>query len=598
MQSYLNQQSQKNSIFPISLRMRMTRTSYSHPFFIMIFLSIFYAVSSYASAGMPMPIPAAGGKPGDTQQISPDDLKLLEEVNQEINKFVESLPAAEQQSFWKEVDELTQVMSKMSEDELVSFMSKVLSEEAGGAPMPTIPTGAQVIAQPTPIAPAVVIPTPEPTKPLDLSAAKKIEQTLAMLDDIIKSINNFLSKSQIIPELSNYVQSWAQEKAITSLPPQTTWKTFKDQISLLEQHLNHAKEREVRSGNYKHLPDLIKNESLMRELNLLRQELHMHEPLIQLPESLLTKISKPTKAAIRSVITTLAHALFDVDMIKKLQELFAGYEPIAGKLKETEEAHAKAALVRPAPRPGEGVVAGYVSTYPEPFIPYTPSSYEGTTPTFDFGRPSAPGTTETTPSKPTPPGAGAKPAETKKDEEKKKEDIKEDKLAQSLTTNIQEKLDSLQDIIDSSPDLSKLSSYMFSEKEVRQSTIESVNKVSKVIREATNYLRRLKRRLSKPDLTTTQKKMYKDEGRTILKDYRESLDKLQNTISSIKNDADRVTDIHKRYALMGGLRPEERDENKWPESFKKLRASVPEPANIFDILDRINDLKKAFEKLD
>src|SRR5580692_6714771 len=78
-----------------------------------------------APGAMPLP-----NQPGLTPEMTEEELmQWQKEVDSEIDAFVKTLPQEQQDQFHKDVAELTDVMSKMSDDELVQFLGNVFPEE-------------------------------------------------------------------------------------------------------------------------------------------------------------------------------------------------------------------------------------------------------------------------------------------------------------------------------------------------------------------------------------------------------------------------------------------------------------------------------------
>lgn len=67
--------------------------------------------------------------------LTPEDQKMLAELDKEINSFVDNLPPEQQQQFWKDVEELTETMNNMKPDELDNFIQGVFSGEITELPV-------------------------------------------------------------------------------------------------------------------------------------------------------------------------------------------------------------------------------------------------------------------------------------------------------------------------------------------------------------------------------------------------------------------------------------------------------------------------------
>ena len=135
-------------------------------------------------------------------------IKMQKEIDAQINEFVASLPPDQQAQFHKDVAELTEVMSKMSDDELVQFIETVLPpNETQQLPLPEVPKSS------VPATPAKPPVQPKPTKPaLSEKPKQKIEEAHALIEEIIGHIESFLRKSTLIPDLPGKGNGGFQKK--------------------------------------------------------------------------------------------------------------------------------------------------------------------------------------------------------------------------------------------------------------------------------------------------------------------------------------------------------------------------------------------------
>ena len=171
---------------------------------LLVLMSIMFMHALHAGAVGGGPVAPIGGGPiggpaAGMPKLSEEDMRVLQDVEQEINKFVTSLPAEEQKKFWQEVDELTNVMNTMSEDELVKFMENVLQEQE--QPKPSMPP----MPMPTPAPLPIAGPPLEKPAPVEVVPAVVITEThtqaLKLIEALTLMLNNFLTKTQAILEL-------------------------------------------------------------------------------------------------------------------------------------------------------------------------------------------------------------------------------------------------------------------------------------------------------------------------------------------------------------------------------------------------------------
>jgi len=316
--------------------------------FVLLLVSMSLVPLYGAQVGAPRPaMPGMTGQPtGPAQKLSEDDVKMLQEVEQEINKFVGSLPAEEQKKFWGEVDELTKVMSTMSEDELVKFMEGVLQEQEAVAPAPR-PTPAPTptpMPAPTPSLPIISEPVAQPEIISGPTVnLEKHQQTYKLIESIILMLNNFLTKTQAIPELSGKVTSWISEGKLQARPG-ATWHSMLGNIHELMAKLNAMKERDPISGTYKYLDELTRDESLINNLQRIKIVLTKYEPMIDISPFGTEKMNQQTRQAVRMVINTLIEASGVMGVSAALDRVMEKYEPRAKQIREHEEAAQRQAL--------------------------------------------------------------------------------------------------------------------------------------------------------------------------------------------------------------------------------------------------------------
>ncbi|MFZ5954527.1 MAG: hypothetical protein ACOYT8_05515 [Candidatus Dependentiae bacterium] len=516
--------------------------------------------------------------------LSQEDIKMLNEVEQEINKFVATLSPEEQQAFWKDVDELTKVMSTMSEDELVKFMEDVFQEQA---PAPTPP----VVAPPAP-APVEkpVIEEPKPIKPEMLKAQ---ERALILIDSLITKINNFIGKTQLIPDLSTNIKNWAQGKKLKNWPSNTSWSQFKSQIEELEVKLNRLKERNPKTNQYRHLDEFIKNEALYNNLSKLNSVLSAHEPKIELPSFVLEKMSEDAKTALRTVIDSLVEAVTILQIPTDIEAVFEKYEPIAKTIKEQEEAAKKRAAEAPGVKAGPTIVGGrkqepvdrFKPEYlPEPYFPpYQPDFFPSEPAREPKRAEEKAGEKETKQ-----PEAPAK----KEDEKKEEKKAELDKVAESHITTTDAQLTNIAGIVDDFRQLKNLKDFLYGSEPVSKELItEGIAGLNKAARDGRNALRSLKLRMSK--LNDKEKEEVKLLIKNISKEYGDTLNRLSAQIEDARLSMGGFSP-EKQWAFFG-IEPSD-TQRQHVDDFKK-NTGISTPVNLLDLKSRIDELKKALDAI-
>ncbi|BDC34516.1 hypothetical protein Noda2021_04740 [Candidatus Dependentiae bacterium Noda2021] len=529
------------------------------------------------------PFPAPNGKGA---ALSPEDLKMLNEVEQEINKFVGSLSPEEQKSFWKDVDELTKVMNTMSEEELVKFMEDVFQEE--NQPKPEQPVAPVV---PAPVVPPVI----EQPKPIKPEALKAQEKALVLIDSLITKINNFIGKTQLIPQLAADIAKWAREDKLKDWPATLSWTQFKKQVEELETKLNKLKDRNPVTNQYKHLDEFIKNEALYNNVSKLNTALTTYEPKIELPSFVLEKMTDEAKVALRKVIDNLIEALTVLQIPSDIEAVLEKYEPTAKTIKEQQEELRKRAQQTPGVKQGSTIVGGKreepvdrfkTEYFPEPYYPpFQPDMYFPAEQPRGQERPE--GTKKGEEQSKTP------EAPAKKDEEKKEEKkFEQDKVAESHITNAEAQLTNIAGIVDDFKPLKNLKDFLYSSDPISKDLFnEAFAGLNKAARDGRNALRSLKLRMNKLD--DKEKSKAKQSVQDLIKEYSNTLNKLSTQISDAQSS-------------IGGFSPERQwaffaiepsDANRERVDNFKKNSGISSPVNLTELRSRIDELKKALEAI-
>lgn len=311
-----------------------------------------------------------GGMPGGMPNV--DDIKAMEA---EIDNFVRNLPVEQQKQFYKDVEELTGIMEKMSPDELNDFVGSVFSE-AGLTETPKPPTA----PQPATTTPAQEEkPKPAETKPavvIMTAPSGPTEKALAMLDAIIDRTEEFMLKAQIIPELPGKMNKWVVQKKLTEVSAKIDWSTLETQIDAFKILLYELKETDPKTGVYRHIGNLIKDEALYNNLATLQVTLDAYVPQVYVPDFGLDMVSKESREAIRHVISQYLELFYLLKAPDAIKKILQAYESRAKELTEEEKKFAeKAKQDIEKPRraaPGEKTPGTPVT----PSQTYMPSPYE------------------------------------------------------------------------------------------------------------------------------------------------------------------------------------------------------------------------------
>lgn len=492
-------------------------------------------------------VAVTAGPTANAPQLSQEDLKFLEDLGKQIQKEVEQLPTREQlraqglpedqvlkANTKEKFDEDVTRYSKMSEEELFAEMEKALAEvEKASTPetRPEYPSmdiyqGEEEAPKPAPA------PAPKPSVP-----SNKQQAAIQLIDTLLASITNFLSKSQVIVELPGKIVSWIKEGKLRNWPTSLTWNAFRAQVEELQAKLNKIKDKDAKTGTYKYLDDLIKDEGTYNNLVKIKDALVKSEPKISAGNFGIDKMTSVSRQAVRDTLLSLHEAVATLAIPASLDKIIEKYEPTAKKLKESEEAAAKRALEesRRGRIPGQTTVGGY---------PKADRDYRGR---YDFDRDGgrySPGLFDA------PAREKEKPLEDKKDanaggktDAKKPDDKKpsaekpkreEDKRADELAKDFSSGLFQFLSVLDNDKNLTNIESHMKDASFVDESLYsESIPQAIQGISKSIFSLNGLKRRLKKKTLNDDQKKEFKKEIRDSYKEAKSEIDKISKQIESI-----------------------------------------------------------------
>lgn len=494
--------------------------------------------------------PAAS--PASMPQLSDEDLKFLEDLGKQIQKEVEQLPTRDQlraqglpedqilkANTKEKFDEDVKRYSSMSEEELFAEMEKALAEvEKAGIPeaQPEYPS-ADIYQGPEeskPVTPAPVV------KPVP---SNKQQAAIQLIDSLLASITNFLSKAQVMVELPGKIVTWTKDGKLRNWPASLTWNSFRGQVEELQAKLNKIKDKDAKTGTYKYLNELIKEEGTYNNFIKIKDALSKSVPKITPGSFGIDKMSSNVRQAIRDTLLSLHEAVAVLALPANLDKIIEKYEPTAKKIKESEESAAKRALEesRRGRTPGYTTVGGY---------PKSDDNYRGG---YDYDRGGgryspgvfdAPAREKDKPledKKDTKAGgaAGGGKAEAKKPEDKKptteKPKREEDKRADELAKDFSSGTFQIIDALESHPLLAKIEPHMNDDKFVDEDVYkEGIPQLVEGVNKTLRATKLLKRQLSRKTLTDEQKKEFKKEIRDgYNKDIKSDLEKLSKQLENI-----------------------------------------------------------------
>ncbi len=479
-----------------------------------------------------------------TPELSSEDLKMLEEIGKEVERYVNALPTEAQlraqgvpeeeikkRETKEKFDAEVKRYSEMSESQLLEEMEKVFSEAATQAPQQPQPE----IAKPTytsPTPPAEPKPVDKPIVPSDKQLA-----AIKLIDTVLISINNFMNKAQIMVELPGKIPTWVKEGKLRNWPVNLSWNSFVAQIDEFQAKLNKVKDRDSRSGAFKYLDDFIKDESLNNNLAKVRDSLLRNEPKIQL-SSAIDKMSTDSRTAVRSVLLSLHEATAILAIPAELDKIFEKYDPTAKKIKESEEAAQKRALEES--RRGRYPGAAISSSAPQPERAQT---YGRGRDADRFGTSSleAPAKGEDKKSdalKPGDKGTGGKEGGEKKAEAGKKEEDQKNTAAKKADNYEKEftlALDEFGNTVHENVNFANIEKHVKSADAPDKQLPDLIKTATDTIGKAASAARNLKRHLA--NVPDSLKKQYKKTIKDSYKDARKEVDSINTQITNVSKQS-------------------------------------------------------------
>lgn len=314
--------------------------------------------------------------------VDDKEMQQLEAELAEFNKMYENMSEKEKAEFNSMMQDAVEEVRKGLSDEGKQLFEKLeggnISDEEIDkllnelVPSPETAKPAAPVEEP--VKEAVVEKPAQKTQPKQVITSKH-QKAIDIIRSLITLTNSFIVKAGSLPEFPGDLKNWEKEGSITWKKGQT-WNTFKHELEKFVSLLNKLIERDKKTGDYLHLDELLKNESVYNNLSKLEKTISSLEAKIEEISPLTKKISPDSKAALQKTISQYHEALFTLQLPQDIAQLLEKFEPKAKTMRESQEAaQKKAAEESKRPRiPGSPVVGGRADAeggY------YSPSSYSG-----------------------------------------------------------------------------------------------------------------------------------------------------------------------------------------------------------------------------
>lgn len=275
-------------------------TSYVSSLFkrIQAFSFVFFMLCAQPLAAM---MPQMG--PG-MPQLSPAEQRQLEAEMAAFQEEFNKLSPQEQESFYQSMEQAVQKIEELAQTEdgkkLLEKLDKgEISDEELDSLINQL-TGEPTKAEAVEEEPEEVVAPPEAPKPIKVLSSKE-EQALNTLSSLIIATDSFLVKVLAIPEFPGKVKQWHRKGRISWVGKVQSWADLKNDIEKFQTQLGTLIEPDPQTGEYYHLDELLKQESLYNNLRKVESVVSTQEPEIQ-EVSPLHKMKSASKKAIQKMI--------------------------------------------------------------------------------------------------------------------------------------------------------------------------------------------------------------------------------------------------------------------------------------------------------
>ena len=317
----------------------------------------------------------------DMAQMPDAEMMQIEEELAMFQKEIDALPEKEKAAFYQSMEEAAKRIDDMAKtpegrERLERLERGEISDEELNKLLDDLV--APSVEQPTVVEPEPEVEKPqEKAKPKITKPALTTEQQKVITDitELVTATNVFIVKAVTITDLPGMFTRWQKKNKIT-VDKSLSWQKFKTNIEQFITQLEHLLHQDPKTKAYAHLDALIKDQSLLNNLNSIKTVLIENNAKIEPVSPLQKKVSKESKVALQKNINKYEEALTILGLMEEVKKLLGIFEPEAKKLQQEEEKSRKKAEQesKKSRRPGSAIVAGSAE---EGYTPYTPSDSYG-----------------------------------------------------------------------------------------------------------------------------------------------------------------------------------------------------------------------------
>lgn len=302
--------------------------------FLATFALIIFSTSYAAQFGAPGPMPMAGG--------------ISAEMQEEMKKFEEefaNLDPKEQDEFFASLDDAVKKIDELSKTQegkemLSKLESGAITDEELDSLINQLVEDDPVKKEDEPVAQTKEEQKPQAPKQVLTS---KHEKAIAAINSLIASINSSIVKAATVPEFPSKLKSWIKKKQVL-IQPSKAWNEVKVDLERLVEQLSLLLERDPKTANYYHIDALLKNESLLNNIQKIESAVAQFEPRAEeVPLLGGRRMKNASKRAYHSLLNEYNEALYILNLTQELKTLFTLFDPVAKTYREAEDKAVKAA---------------------------------------------------------------------------------------------------------------------------------------------------------------------------------------------------------------------------------------------------------------
>ena len=270
------------------------------------------------------------------------------EMQEEMRKFEEefaTLDPKEQDEFFASLDDAVKKIDDLSKTEdgkemLSKLESGAITDEELDSLINQLVEDEPAKKEDEPVVQAKEEKKPEIPKQ---RLTSKHEKAIAAINNLIASINSSIVKAATVPEFPSKVKNWVKKKQVT-LQDKKAWNDVKTDLERLVEQLSRLLERDPKTTDYYHIDALLKNESLLNNIQKVESAVAQVEPKAEeVPLLGGRRMKNASKRAYHALLNEYNEALYILNLTQELKTLFTLFDPIAKTYREAEQKAVKAA---------------------------------------------------------------------------------------------------------------------------------------------------------------------------------------------------------------------------------------------------------------